>query len=163
MKKTSDERIRALFANHSVPPLEVIIPIIEKAGRGEHELTAQVYDTYTILADGIREILGLEEKNMKTLAKLWEFVVGFEGQRFDPIELSDSRYSVSISDCPMLHVGKDVGYSVKSKFCDAVCTGGSKALMDNVLGPDRATCTWDKALLRGAGKCTVVFESVRTG
>lgn len=153
--------MRALFAKHSVPPLEVIIPILEKAGRGEQELTAQIYNTYTTVAMGIRQSLQLKGKDMKTLARLWEFLAGFEGQKFEPIDLADSRFSLTISDCPMLHVGKDVSSDVKSKFCDVVCTGGSKALMDNVLGPHRGTCTWDKALVRGAAKCTLVFESVK--
>jgi hypothetical protein len=50
MKKTSEEQVKALFAEHSLPPLEVIIPILEKAGRGEQELTSYIYETYLSLA-----------------------------------------------------------------------------------------------------------------
>ena len=161
MKETAENRIKALLARHPVPPLEVIIPILETAGRGEQELKAQYYSTYTSLAKEMKEVLGLKDKNMKTLAKVFEIVIGSEGQRFEPIELSESRFSLSISDCPMLHVGKNVSLSVKSKFCDLICTGGSKAMMDALLAPCRGTCTWDKALIRGAGKCTLVFELVK--
>ena len=161
MKKTAEKQIRALFAEHSIPPMEVIIPILEKTGRGEQELTAQLYNTYTDLAMGIREILELKDNNMKTLAKVWEIVLGFEGSKFEPIELTESKWSFSIPDCPMLHVGKDVSLNVKSKFCDLICTAGSRALMDTVLSPHKGNCTWNKALIRGAGKCTVVFELVR--
>jgi hypothetical protein len=139
----------------------VIIPILEKTGRGEQELTAQIYDTYSSLIRGLKEILGLKEKNMKTVAKVWQIVLGFEGAKFEPIELTESRFSFSIPDCPMLHVGKDVSLNVKSKFCDLICTAGSKALMDTVLSPHKGNCTWNKALIRGAGKCTVVFELVK--
>jgi len=160
VKKTAEKQIRALFVEHSIPPLEVIIPILEKTGRGEQELTTQLYNTYTDLAKGMREILGLKDKNMKTLAKVWEIVLGFEGSKFEPVELTESRFSFSIPDCPMLHVGKDVGLNVKGKFCDLICTAGSRALMDTVLSPHKGNCTWDKALIRGAGKCTVIFEFV---
>lgn len=138
MKKTVEEQIKVLFEKHSIPPLEVIIPIFEKTGRGEQELTAQIYDTYTSLAKGIKEILGLKDKNMKALAKVLEVTLGSEGQKFEPIELSESRFSFSVTDCPMLHVGKDVRSNVKSKFCDLCCTGGSKAIMDAVLSPHKA-------------------------
>jgi len=161
MKKTAEKQIRMLIAEHSIPPLEVIIPILEKTGRGEQELTAQLYNTYSGLTKGIREILGLKEKNMKTLAKVWEIVLGFEGSKFEPVELTESRFSFSIPDCPMLHVGKGVNLNVKSKFCDLICTAGSRALMDTVLSPHKGNCTWNKALIRGAGKCTVVFELVK--
>ncbi len=162
MKKTVEERIKALFAKHSLPPFEVIIPILEKTGQGEEELTAQFYDSTVSLARGLKEILGLKDKNMKSLAKLMEVVLGFEGQKFEPIELSESRFSFSISDCPMLHVGRDVSSNVKSKFCDLWCGSGSKALMDTVLGKGAGACAWDKCLIKGAGKCKVVFESVKT-
>ena len=161
LKKTAEKQIKDLLMKHSTPPLEVIIPILEKAGRGEQELTTQLYNTYVDLAKGIREILRLENNNMKTLAKVWEIVLGFEGSKFEPIELTESRWSFSIPDCPMLHVGKDVSLNVKSKFCDLICTAGSRALMDTVLSPHKGNCTWNKALIRGAGKCTVVFELVR--
>jgi len=161
VKKTTEEQLRVLFAKHSPLPLEVIIPILEASGRGEQELVAQLYDTYTSLAKGVKEILGLKEKNMKTLAKTGEIVLSFEGRKFQPIELTDSRFSFSLSDCPMLHVGKGVSLDVKSRFCDLICTGATKALMDTALGLRRGTCTWEKALIRGARKCTVVFELVK--
>jgi len=161
VKKTAEKQIRALFAEHSIPPMEVIIPILEKTGRGEQELTAQIYNTYSSLIKGLKEILGLKDKNMKTVAKVWEAVLGFEGSKFEPIELTESRFSFSIPDCPMLHVGKEVSLNVKSKFCDLICTAGSRALMDTVLSPHKGNCTWNKALIKGAGKCTVVFELVK--
>jgi len=76
--------------------------------------------------------------------------------------LSESRYALSIPDCPMIHVGKDVSFNVKSKFCDLICTSGSRAFMDTLLSPNRGTCTWDKALIKGAGKCTIAFELVKS-
>jgi len=160
LKRTAEEQMKVLLSKHSLPPLEVIIPILEKAGRGEQELAAQIYDMYASIAKGIREILGLKEKNMKTLAKVFEVLLSFEGVKFQPIELSEPRFSLSISNCPMLHVGKTINLNVKSKFCDAICTGGSKALMDTILGSSRCTCAWNKALIKGAGKCTLVFELV---
>jgi len=162
VKKTVEEQIRALFEKYSFPPLEVIIPILEKAGRGEQELTAQVYETESALIKGIREILGLKDKDLKALAKVVEITFSFEGLKFQPIELSESKLAFSISDCPMLHVGKDVSLSVKSKFCDLICTAGGKAIMDTVLGQDRGSCSWDKSLIKGAGKCRLVFELVKT-
>lgn len=162
MKKTVEERIRALFAEHSIPPMEVIIPILEKTGRGEKELTAQVYNTVTSLANGIKEILRLKDKNMETLAKVCETVYNVSGEIFEPIELTDSRFSSNMSDCPLLHVGEDISLGVKSKFCDLICTTGSKAMMETVLSPHKCNCTWDKALIKGTGKCTVVFELVKT-
>lgn len=158
LKKTAEEQLRLLFAEHSPPPLEVIIPILKTTGRGEQELVAQFYDTYTSLVKGIKEILGLKDKNMKTMAKVGETMFSFEGRKFQPIELTEARFSVSLSDCPMCHVGKDVSLNVKGKFCDLICTGASKAMMDTVLGSHRGTCTWEKALIRGARKCTVQFE-----
>jgi len=158
---TTERRIRALFATHPEVPLEVVIPILEQAGRGEQEFEAQVYNTQTELSKGIMRILGLEDKSMRTVAKLVELKAGFYGKGFQPIELTDSKLSFSIPDCPMLHVGKDVSLNMKRKFCDAHCAGGSRAVMDAVLGPHRGTCTWDKALIRGAKKCTVMFESVK--
>jgi hypothetical protein len=162
VKKTAEERMKALFAKYSFPPLEVIIPILEKAGRGERELEAQMYDTQLALAKGIKEILGLKDKNVKTLAKVWEVMFTFGEQKFEPIELTDSRFSVSISDCPMLHVGKDVSVNVKSKFCDLICTAGSKARNNAVLDQDIGTCSWDKSLIKGSRRCKLVIELVKT-
>ena len=68
MKKTAEEQLRVLFTKHSPPPLEVIIPILKAAGRGEQELVSQFYDTYKSLTEGTKGILGLKDKNMKTLA-----------------------------------------------------------------------------------------------
>jgi len=161
LRETPEKRIKALLTEHSSPPLEVIIPILEKSGRGEQELTAQLYDTYTSLAKGMKEVLGLKDKDMKALAKVFEISLGFEGMKFEPIELSESRYTLRIPDCPMLHVGKDVGLNVKSKFCDLICTSSGRAFMDTLLGPNRGTCSWDKALIKRAGKCTLVFELVK--
>ena len=163
MKKTAEERIKVLFAKQSFPPLEVIIPILEKAGRGEQELTAQVYDIESTLARGIKEILGLKGKDMKTLAKVVEIAFSLLGTKYEPIELSESRFIFSISDCPMLHVGKNVSLNVKSKFCDLICAAGAKAYMDTVLGQIRSRCFWDKSLIKGTGKCRVGFELVDTG
>jgi len=162
VKKTVEERIRALFAEHSIPPMEVIIPILEKTGRGEKELTAQIYDTFTSVAKGIKEILKLKDKNMETLARVCETVFIVSGEKFEPIELTDSRFSLNMLDCPLLHVGKDISFNVRSRFCDLMCTTGSKALMDTVLGSHKCNCTWDKALIKGTGKCTAVFELVKT-
>lgn len=161
LKKTTEEKIKALFAQHSFPPVELVIPICEKTGKGQEELAVQVYDTFKSLADGVKEILDLKGRNMRTLAKMTEAVLGFYGQRLEPIELSDSKFSYSISDCPMCHVCSDVSLNVKSKFCDLYCTSGEKAFMDSALGENRATCTWDKALIRGAGNCTVTYELVK--
>jgi len=158
LEKTKEAQIKALLEKYSLPPVEVIVPILEKTGRGEQELTAQAYTAYTNLTEGIKEILGLKDKNMETLAKVWEILCGFEGAEFQPIELTESKYSFSYPDCYMLHVGKDVSSNVKSKFCDLICAGGSKAIMDSVLGPQRCTCTWDKGLIKGVGKCKIVFE-----
>jgi len=161
VKKTAEEQIKVLFAKHSLPPLEVIIPILEKTGRGEQELTAQVYTTYSSLIKGIKEILGFKDNDMKTVAKVWEIVLGFDRTKFQPIELTESRFSFSVPDCPMIHVGKGVSFDVKGKFCDLICTAGSKALMDTILSPNQSTCTWNKALIKGANKCTVTFELVK--
>lgn len=162
MRKTAEERMKNLFEKHSFPPLEVIIPILEKAGRGEQELATQMYDTQLSLVNGIRKILGLKDKNMKTVAKVWETMNTFYGQKFEPIELTDSRFSFSISDCPMLHVGKDVSVNVKSKFCDLICTAGSKALNNAVFDQDISTCSWDKSLIKGGRRCKLLIELVKT-
>ncbi len=161
MKKTAENRIKYLFSKHAFPPVEVIIPILEKTGRGEQELSTQLYDTYAHLAAEIREILGLKDKNMKTLVKVWEIIAGFEGVDIQPIEKDDSRFSFSLADCPMLHVGKDIGLNVKSRFCDLICTSAARALLDTLLGSHRGTLTWNKALIRGASKCTITFASVK--
>jgi hypothetical protein len=161
MKKTAENRIKDLFSKHSVPPIEVIIPILEKTGRGEQELAGQLYDTYANLAKEIKEILGLRDKNMKTIAKVWAVISSFEGMNVQPIEQSDSKLTFSLTDCPMLHVGKDIGVNVKSKFCDLICTSAAKALLDSLVGSERGTLTWDKMLIKGAGKCTITFESIK--
>ena len=162
MEGSVEKKLRDLFSRYSTPPLDVIIPMLHKAGRGEQELTAQVYDAYVNIAKGMREILAYKDNDMKALAKVWEMVVSFEGRGFMPIELSECKFSFSISDCPMLHVGKDVSFEVKSKFCDLVCSGGSRGLMDTILAPSTGVCTWNKALIKGERKCTVVFEVVRS-
>jgi len=162
VRKTAEERMKNLFEKHSFPPLEVIIPILEKAGRGEQELATQMYDTQLSLVNGIRKILGLKDKNMKTVAKVWETMNTFYGQKFEPIELTDSRFSFSISDCPMLHVGKDVSVNVKSKFCDLICTAASKALNNAVFDQDISTYSWDKSLIKGGRRCKLLIELVKT-
>jgi hypothetical protein len=162
MKKTAEERMKVLFAKYSFPPLEVIIPILEKAGRGEQELESQIYDAHLALAKGIKEILGLKDKNVKTVAKVWEVINTFGEQKFEPIELTDSKLSLSISDCPMLHVGKDVSFDVKSKFCDLICTAASKALNNAVLDQDIGTWAWDKSLIKGGRQCKLMIELVKT-
>jgi len=161
MKKSAEERIKRLFAQHPYPPLEVIIPILQKAGRGEQELEAQIYEIYCNLAKGIIEIMGLKGSDMKTLARVWEVAISPEGMKMQPFELSESKFSFSITDCPMIHVGKTVSSNVKSKFCDIVCTAGSRALMDTVIAPRKGTCAWSKTLIKGTGKCTVTFELVK--
>jgi len=161
MRKSVEKCLKALFAEHSAPPLEIIIPILEKTGQGEQELTTQIYDTYSTVAKEIMKILGLKEKNMKTVAKIWEIVNSFEKQPFEPIELTESKFSFTVPDCPMVHVGKNISPKVRSKFCDLICAGGSKALMDTVLGSGKGICRWDKAMLLGAERCTLVFESVK--
>lgn len=158
MKETVEERIRALFAEHPIPPMDVIIPILERAGRGDKELATQVYDTFASLAEGIREILGLKDRNMETVAKICETIYNASGEIFEPIELTNARFSSNMSDCPLLHVGKDISLNAKSRFCDLICTTGSKAVFNTVMEPQQGSCTWDKALIKGAGKCTVVFE-----
>jgi len=161
LKKTAEKQIRDLLAKHTYPPVEVIIPILEKAGRGEQELTAQIYNTYATVAEGTTRILGLKGKDMRTVAKVFEILLSLEGLKLQPVELSESKFSFNLPDCPMVHVGKNVSFDVKSKFCDLICTAGSRGLMDTILGPQKGTCTWDKALIRGAGKCTTTFELVK--
>jgi len=161
VKKSVEEQIKTLLARHSFPPLEVIIPILEKAGRGEQELRDQMYDTEVSITNGVREILNLKGRDMKTFAKIFEIICDFSGQKIEPIELSQTRFSLSISDCPMLHVGKDVSISVKSKFCDLCCSAGASAIAGTVLDQEY-TCSWDKKLIRGAGKCTTTVELGKT-
>jgi hypothetical protein len=158
VKERVEEQLKTLLAKHTLPPPELIIPILEKAGWGEQELGEQLYGTTVSLANGIRRILNLRDKNMKTLAKIFEVIMVFSGQKFELIELSATRFSLSISDCPMLHVGKNMSTTIKSKFCDLYCNSGSKAIADTVLGLE-PTCSWDKSLVRGTGKCTLTFES----
>jgi len=160
-KKTAEERIAALFAKHSFPSAELVIPILEKAGKGDQELAVQVYGTFKSLADGIKEILGLKDRSMRTLAKMTGAVLGFYGQKLEPLELSDSKFSYSVSDCPMCHVNEQVSSNVKGKFCDLYCTSAEKAFMDSALGQNKAVCTWDKALMKGANNCTVTYELVK--
>jgi len=160
LNKTAEKQIRDLLKKHAYPPLEVIIPILEKSGRGEQELTAQISETDLSVIKGIKEILGLKDNNMKTLAKVLEIYLAFGGQEFQPVELTESKFAITVSDCPMLHVSKDVSLNVKSKFCDLICTSTSKVVVDTVLSPRRGICTWDKALIKGAGKCTLAFELV---
>jgi len=81
--------------------------------------------------------------------------------KIEPIELDDLRFSFSFDDCPMLHVRKDISLNVKSQFCDLICMSAAKALLDTVLGSRKGTLAWDKALIKGAGKCTLTFESVK--
>jgi len=162
LKKTAEKQIKDLLAKHAFPPVKVVIPILEKAGRGEQELAAQIYNTYATLAEGTTRILGLRDKDMRTVAKVFEILLSLEGLRLQPVELSESRFSFNLQDCPMVHVGKNVSFDVKSKFCDLICTAGSRGLIDTILGSQkRGTCTWDKALIRGAGKCTTTFELVK--
>jgi uncharacterized radical SAM superfamily protein len=161
VKKSIEEQIKTLLARHSFPPLEVIIPILEKAGRGEQELAEQIYDTQVAITNGVREILNLKESNMKTVARIFEIICDFYGQKIEPIELSQTRFSLSISDCPMLHVGKNVSVSVKSKFCDLCCSAGATATAGTVLGQEY-TCSWDKKLIKSMGKCTTIVELRKT-
>jgi hypothetical protein len=156
MKKSKEEQIRVLVSSHPFPPIEVVIPILEKAGRGEKELSSQMYETSLILANGLKEILGLNEKNIKTAAKVFGVLLSAYAQKFEPAELSESRFFLTVSDCPMMHVGKGLSMSVKSKYCDLVCSAGAKSIADTILGPE-STASWDKALIKGAGKCKVGF------
>jgi len=158
LKKAAEKQIRDLFKKHQYPPLQVIVPILEKSGRGEQELAVQITETDMAVIKRIKEILGLKENNMKTLAKVLEIYLAFGGAAFQPGELTESRFVVTISDCPMVHVGKDVALEVKSKFCDLICASAAKVIIDTVLGQKRGVCTWNKALIKGAGKCTLAFE-----
>jgi hypothetical protein len=161
LKKTAEKQIRDLLRKHQYPPLDVIVPILGKSGRGEQELAAQINETDSIVIKGIKEILGLRDSDMKTLAKVLEIYLSFGGAEFQPVELTESKFAIAISDCPMLHVGKDVGLNVKSKFCDLICASAARVIIDTMLGPNRGICNWDKALIRSAGKCTLAFELVK--
>lgn len=160
LKKSAEKQIRDLLRKHQYPPLEVIIPILEKSGRGEQELAAQVSETDLSVIKGIKEILGLKDNNMKTVAKVLEIYMAFGGVAFQPVESTESKVAISISDCPMVHVSKDVGLNVKSKFCDLICASAAKVISDVVLSPKKGITTWDKSLIKGTGKCTVAFELV---
>ena len=160
LKKTAEKQIRDLLKKHQYPPLQVIIPILEKSGRGEQELATLISETDMTVIKGIKEILGLKDNHMKTLAKVLEIYLAFGGAEFQPLELTESKFAIAISDCPMLHVDKDVSLNVKSKFCDLICASGAKVIIDTILGPTRGVCTWNKALIKGTGKCTLAFELV---
>lgn len=162
VKKTAEDRLRVLFAKHPFPPIDVVIPMLEKSGRGEKELLSQFYDTYVSLTKGIIDILNLKTRDMKTFGKVMEVAFNCEGQKFEPIELSDSKFSYAVPDCPMIHVGKDVSIEVKSKFCDLFCTAASQAMMNTVLGERKVTCKWDKSLIKGTGKCKLLYEIAET-
>jgi len=105
LKKTAEKQIRDLLRKHQYPPLDVIVPILGKSGRGEQELAAQISETDSIVIKGIKEILGLRDSNMKTLAKMLEIYLDFGGAEFQPVALTESKFAIAISDCPMLHVG----------------------------------------------------------
>jgi hypothetical protein len=161
VKKTVEEQMRALLTKYTYPPVEVVIPILEKTGRGENELAAQVHEIDMSLLSGMMKILNLKEKNMRAVSKMFGVILSSYGQKYEPIELSENRFCVSVSDCPMLHVGKNVNTAVKSKFCDVLCSSTAKAMAQLVLG-DEGRCSWDKALIKGGRKCTVAFEFVKT-
>jgi hypothetical protein len=55
-KQTAESRLKGLLAKHPFPPLEVIIRVLEKSGRGEQELVSQEYDTIVAITKGIMEI-----------------------------------------------------------------------------------------------------------
>lgn len=160
MKKTVEEQMKALITKHTYPPVEVVIPILEKTGRGEEELAAQVHEIDVSLLSGMMKILNLKEKNMRAVSKMFGVMMSSYGQKYEPIELSENRFSVSVSDCPMLHVGKNVSTAVKSKFCDVLCSSTAKAMAELVLG-EEGMCSWDKALIKGGRNCTVAFELVK--
>lgn len=158
MGKSTEERLRALFAKHQFPSVDVVIHVLERSGRGEEELMSQFYETEVSLTKGIMQVMGLKTRDMKTLVKVMEVVFIWEGQKFEPIELSDSKFSYAVPDCPMLHVGKDISTEVKGKFCDLFCTAASQAMMDTVLGKGKGNCRWDKSLIKGTGKCRLLWE-----
>jgi hypothetical protein len=106
------------------------------------------------------KILNLKEKNMRAVAKIFGVLLSYYGQKYEPVELSENRFCLSVSDCPMLHVGKNVNREIKSKFCDLLCSSTAKVMAQLVLGPE-GSCSWDKALIKGGRKCTVAFELVK--
>jgi hypothetical protein len=159
LKKTAEDRIKALLAKHTFPPLEVIIPILEKSGRGEKELEGQIYETALALMKNAKKVLGMKGKDIRTFAKMYEVLLAADGTRIEPIELSESKFSFSITDCPMLHV-KGVNIEVKSKFCDLNCNAATRAMTDAVLDVGRVKGSWDKALIKGGSRCTILFELV---
>ena len=161
VKKTVEEQMRALLTKYTYPPVEVVIPILEKAGRGEEELASQLHEIDTSVLSGIMKILKLEEKNMRTVSKMFGVLLSSYGQKYEPVELSENRFCLSVSDCPMMHVGKNVNTAVKSKFCDVFCSSTAKVMAQLVLGQE-GDCSWDKALIKGGRKCTVAFELVKT-
>ena len=161
MKKTVEGQMRTLLTKYTYPPVEVVIPILEKAGRGEEELSSQIREIDMSVLSGIMKILNLREKNMRTVSKIFGVLLSYYGQKYEPVELSENRFCLSISDCPMLHVGKNVSTEVKSKFCDVLCSSTAKVMAQLVLGQE-GSCSWDKALIKGGRKCTVAFELVKT-
>jgi hypothetical protein len=161
VKKTVEEQMRTLLTKYTYPPVEVVIPILEKAGRGEEELASQLHEIDMSVLNGIMKILNLKEKNMRTVSKMFGVLLSSYGQKYEPVELSENRFCLSISDCPMLHVGKNVNTAIKSKFCDVLCSSTAKVMAQLVLGQE-GTCSWDKALIKGGRKCTVAFELVKT-
>ncbi len=161
MKKTVEEQMRTLLTKYTYPPVEVAIPILERAGRGEEELANQVHEVDMSVLSGIMKILNLKEKNMRTVSKMFGVLLSYYGQKYEPVELSENRFCLSVSDCPMLHVGKNVSTEVRCKFCDVLCSSTAKAMAQLVLG-EAGSCSWDKALIKGGRKCTVAFELVKT-
>jgi hypothetical protein len=161
VKKTVEERMKALLTKYAYPPVDVVIPILEKAGRGEEELASQLHEIDMAVLSGIMKILNLKEKNMRTVSKMFGVLLSFYGQKYEPVELSENRLCLSVSDCPMLHVSKNVNTAVKSKFCDVYCSSTAKVMAQLVLGQE-GSCSWDKALIKGGRKCTVAFELVKT-
>jgi len=161
MKKTTEEKMKTLLAQHTYPPVEVIIPILEKAGRGEEELASHIQEIDVSILSGLMKILNLKEKNMRTVAKIFGVLLSYYGQKYEPLVLAENRFSLSVSDCPMLHVGKNVNTATRSKYCDVLCSSTARALAKLVLG-DTSCCSWDKALIKGGRKCTVAFEFVKS-
>jgi len=161
VKKTVEEQMKALLTKHAYPPPEVVIPILEKSGRGEKELAAQLNEIDVSLLSGVMKILNLKEKNMRTVSRVIGVIFSSYGQKYEPLELSDNRFRLSVSDCPMLHVGKNVSTTIKSKFCDVYCSSTAKAMADLLFG-EEGSCRWDKALIAGSRKCTIEFVLGKT-
>lgn len=161
VKKTVEEQMRTLLTKYTYPPVDVVIPILEKAGRGEKELAAQLHEIDMSVLSGLMKILNLKEKNMRTVSRMFGVLLSFYGQKYEPVELSENRFCLSISDCPMLHVGKNVNMLVKSKFCDVICSSTAEVMTQLVLGQE-GSASWDKALIKGGRKCTVAFELGKT-